>query len=183
MATNNDNRRDNLAPPAVTAIRQEHDGSRGVMGRTNTPDMRAERDDLKEAAEQSLNVIVHLALDGTIRWASSSWTNVVGTPVDSVKDKPIADLVLSNKDGFANAVESMKKDDSKSRIIRFQVKLGGLSVLKQNIRKNEERPQGDDAGEDDTAPEEEQVLNLEGQGIMVYDRSSGEDSHVRCYLV
>jgi len=153
------------------------------MERTNTPDMRAERDDLKEAAEQSLNVIVHLALDGTIRWASSSWTNVVGTPVDSVKDKPIADLVLSNKDGFANAVESMKKDDSKSRIIRFQVKLGGLSVLKQNIRKNEERPQGDDAGEDDTAPEEEQVLNLEGQGIMVYDRSSGEDSHVRCYLV
>lgn len=153
------------------------------MERTNTPDMRAERDDLKEAAEQSLNVIVHLALDGTIRWASSSWTNVVGTPVDSVKDKPIADLVLSNKDGFANAVESMKKDDSKSRIIRFQVKLGGLSVLKQNIRKNEERPQGDDAGEDDTAPEDEQVLNLEGQGIMVYDRSSGEDSHVRCYLV
>jgi len=183
MATNNDNRRDNLAPPAVTAIRQEHDGSRGVMELTNTPDMRAERDDLKEAAEQSLNVIVHLALDGTIRWASSSWTNVVGTPVDSVKDKPIADLVLSNKDGFANAVESMKKDDSKSRIIRFQVKLGGLSVLKQNIRKNEERPQKDDAGEDDTAPEEEQVLNLEGQGIMVYDRSSGEDSHVRCYLV
>ena len=149
------------------------------MARTTTSDMRAERDDLKEAAEQSLNVILDLALDGTIRWASSSWADVVGTPVDSVKDKPITNFLLSNRDGFANAVESMKKDDSKSRIIRFQVRMGELSVLRQNTtRKNEGQPGEDAAGEEDAATEEDEVLNLEGQGIMVYDRSSGDDSHV-----
>ena len=154
------------------------------MARTITSDMRAERDDLKEAAEQSLNVILDLALDGTIRWVSSSWADVVGTSVESVKDKPITDFLLSNKDGFANAMESMKKDDSKSRIIRFQVRMGELSVLKQDkSRKKEVQPVDDSSGEDEMATEGDEVLNLEGQGIMVYDRSSGDDSHVGSKLI
>lgn len=139
-------------------------------------DMRSERDDLKAAAEQSLNVILDLGLDGTIRWVSPSWKDVVGTPVESIKNKPISDILLSNRDGFANAVQSMKEDDSKSRVIRFQVQKGFFSVLKQQIEKHEEISDGDNAEED--AEDEEQVLNLEGQGIMVYDRSSGGESHV-----
>ena len=175
-----DGRQHFVTPPTIAALRQEQAGSRMAMQRTNTSDMRAERDDLKEAAEQSLNVILDLALDGTIRWVSSSWSDVVGTPADSVKDKPIADLLVSNKDGFTEALESMKKDDSKSRIIRFQVKMGDLSVLKQASAIKEEQSEGSNAGEeDDAAAEDEQLLNLEGQGIMVYDRSSGDDSHVR----
>lgn len=39
---------------------------------------KAEKDDLKEAAEHSLNVILHLNLDGTIRWVSLSWEDVIG---------------------------------------------------------------------------------------------------------
>jgi len=140
-------------------------------------DMRAEREDLKEAAEQSLNVILDLAPDATIRWVSSSWVDVVGTTVESVKNKPIADLLLSNKDAFADAVESMQKDDSKSRIIRFQVRLGPLSVLKQQAIRDQETLEGEHIDQEDTA-EHDQVLNLEGQGIMVYDRSSGDESHV-----
>lgn len=140
-------------------------------------DMRREREDLKEAAEQSLNVILDLGLDGAIRWVSPSWKDVVGTPVESVKNKPIADILLSNRDGFANAAQSMKEDDSKSRVIRFQVQKGPLSVLKQNLERDEEMLDGDDAEEN--AEDEEQVLNLEGQGIMVYDRSSGGEIHVR----
>ena len=183
MTTNTEEQEHTLAPPAVTALRQGDPGSRVAMQRTNTSDMRAERDDLKAAAEQSLNVILDLALDGTIRWVSSSWTDVVGTPVDSVIGKPIADFMVSNKDGFAIALESMKKDDSKSRIIRFQVQLGDMSVLRQTSSKNEEQPEGDNAGEDETATEDDQVLNLEGQGIVIYDRSSGDDSHVCCMIV
>ena len=139
-------------------------------------DMRSERDDLKAAAEQSLNVILDLGLDGTIRWVSPSWKDVVGTLVEPIKNKPIADILLSNRDGFANAVQSMKEDDSKSRVIRFQVRKGPLSVLKQQMEKGGEMLDGDNAEED--AEDDQQVLNLEGQGIMVYDRSSGGESHV-----
>lgn len=174
---NEDNNQQSLAPPAVTALRQEGPGSRMSMGRTSSTDMRAEREDLKEAAEQSLNVILDLAPDGTIRWVSSSWADVVGTTVESVKNKPIADLLLWNKDVFADAVKSMKKDDSKSRIIRFQVQMGPLSVLKQNPAGNQELLEGEGIEEEDTI-EQDQVLNLEGQGIMVYDRSTGDESHV-----
>ena len=177
MATNESTNGTSLVPPAVSALRQEDAGTRVHLERTHSMDMREERQDLKEAAEQSLNVILDLGLDGKIRYVSASWKDVVGTPAESVKGKPIADLLLSNKDAFANAIESMKKDDSKSRIIRFKVRLGPCSVLRQDATKGE-APR--EVNNDDAAPtEEEQELNLEGQGIMVYDRSSGDDSHVR----
>lgn len=147
------------------------------MERTHSMDMRSEREDLKAAAEQSLNVILDLGLDGTIRWVSPSWRDVVGTPVESVKNKSIVDILLSNRDGFANAVQSMKEDDSKSRVIRFQVHRGPFSVLKQNIESDKEMLDGDNA--EDDAEHEGQILNLEGQGIMVYDRSSDGEGHVR----
>ena len=171
MAANDRDNQESLALPAVAALRQDDAGAPEPMARTHSMDMREERQDLREAAEQSLNVILDLALDGTIRWVSPSWKDVVGTPAESVKSKPIVDILLSNRDGFANAVESMKKDDSKSYIIRFRVQMGPLSVLKQDTSDTEDTLERVDG-------EEEQVLNLEGQGIMVYDRSSGGESHV-----
>lgn len=177
MPVDEGDRRPSLAPPAVTALRDEDTRERIPIERTHSMDMRSEREDLKTAAEQSLNVILDLGLDGVIRWVSPSWKDVVGTLVESVKNKPIADLLLSNRDAFANAVQSMKEDDSKSRVIRFQVQKGPFSVLKQNTREDEKMSDEEDAGED--AEDEEQVLNLEGQGIMVYDRSSDGEGHVR----
>lgn len=180
MPAETSTRQPSLAPPAVADLRDAGTRERLPIERTHSMDMRREREDLKEAAEQSLNVILDLGLDGAIRWVSPSWKDVVGTPVESVKNKPIAEILLSNRDGFANAVQSMKEDDSKSRVIRFQVQKGPMSVLKQSLEKDEEVSNGDGAGEDaEDAEDEEQVLDLEGQGIMVYDRSSGGESHVR----
>ena len=177
MPADEDSKQPPLASPAVRSLRDEGTRERLPIERTSSMDMRSERDDLKAAAEQSLNVILDLGLDGVIRWVSPSWKDVVGTPVESVKNKPIADLLLSNRDGFANAVQSMKEDDSKSRVVRFQVRKGPFSVLKQNIGMEEEMlDEGN--GEEDTE-DEEQALNLEGQGIMVYDRSSDGEGHVR----
>ena len=172
---NESNNGDSLVPPAVSALRQEDAGTRVIMERTQSMDMREERQDLREAAEQSLNVILDLGLDGKIRWVSASWKDVVGTPAESVKGKPIADLLLSNNDAFANAIETMKKDDSKSRIVRFKVQMGPSSVLRQDTTRWKDLKEDN---EDAASAEEEQELNLEGQGIMVYDRSSGNDSHV-----
>lgn len=177
MAEQSGNNPQFLTPPAVTTLRQEDEVVRVPMERTVSMDIRAEREDLKQAAEQSLNVILDLGLDGTIRWVSPSWKEVVGTPVDFVKGTAIADILLSDKDAFANAVESMKKDESRSQIIRFRVRMGPSSVLKQAVGGTIE--QEATSLEEDMTLEEDEDLNLEGQGIMVYDRSSGGESHVR----
>src|ERR1700733_9554270 len=106
-----------LVPPTVTNLRVQ-DGS--PMERSLSADIREEREDLREAAEQTLNVILDLSFDGTIRWVSPSWTDVIGTTTESVNGKPIKDLLVGgDKDIFAEAVESMKKDDSRSHIVRF----------------------------------------------------------------
>lgn len=167
------------APPAVSSLRAQGEG---VMERSLSADIRVEREDLREAAEQTLNVIMDLGLDGVIRWVSPSWSDVIGTSPASVQGRPIADLLLGeSKDVFTKVLESMKKDDSRSQIIRFTVQLGSSSKLVPHP---------------DTAPEEEALdsvnppsadvsptLDLEAQGIMVYDRSSGGESHVSTALV
>src|SRR5277367_5690627 len=120
-----------LLPSAVTNLRVQ-DG--GPMERSLSADIREEREDLREAAEQTLNVIMDLNLNGDIRWVSPSWTDVIGTSSESVQGKPIADLLLGdNKDMFTEVVESMKKDDSRSQILRFHVQLGPASKLAPSV--------------------------------------------------
>jgi serine/threonine-protein kinase RIM15 len=156
-----------LAPPAVTTLRGQ---TAGVMERSLSEDIREEREELREAAEQTLNVIVDLNIDGTIRWVSPSWVDVIGTPADSVQGTPIADMIVGDqKTVFSDIVASMQKDDSRSQFVRFAVKLGPLSKLVPL--------------ESLTVPESErepQIVELEGQGIMVYDGASPDESHVSC---
>ncbi|KAL3300877.1 agc protein kinase [Colletotrichum asianum] len=156
-----------LAPPAVTNLRSQA----GAMERTLSEDIREEREELREAAEQTLNVIVDLNLDGTIRWVSPSWTDVIGTQPESVKGSAIADLIVSdNKTVFADTVESMKKDDSRSQRVRFAVAMGPLSKLLPL----EDIPELETDDAEECAPA---TIDLEAQGIMVYDGVSGGESH------
>lgn len=142
------------------------------MERSLSEDIREEREELREAAEQTLNVILDLNLDGTIRWVSPSWTDVIGTLPDSVKGTAIADLIVSeNKTAFADTVEYMKKDDSRSHRVRFAVAMGPLSRLLPIEGLQDQEPNEADEG----APE---AIDLEAQGIMVYDGVSGGESHV-----
>ncbi|KAF2498454.1 putative response regulator receiver RIM15p [Lophium mytilinum] len=169
-----------LAPPAVAALKEDAaatGSSRVAMERSISMDIREEREDLKEAAEQSMNVIMDLNLDGNIRWVSPSWEAVIGTTPESVKGKAIADLLVGNSTQFADTQESMKKDDSRSQIIRFSIRMGPSSVL---LPKRSPRRKDSDEGplaEEPCEVEEEHILNLEAQGIMVYDRTSGGESH------
>lgn len=164
-----------LAPPVVSQLRAEVGGH---MERSLSADIREERDDLREAAEQTLNVIMDLGLDGNIRWVSPSWTDVIGTTLESVQGKPIQDILLGDNTGvFADVVESMKKDDSRSQIVRFTVQCGPLSKLGGAIEVPDQlMAEGED--EQPTPQTESNTIDLEGQGIMVYDRSSGGESHV-----
>ena len=192
---NNNNNNPSLVPPAVSALRNEAGTSRMQIYRTESMDIRDEREDLKQAAEQSLNVILDLGLDGIIQWVSPSWKDVVGTFAEEIKGTPIADLLLGNKAAFADAVESMKKDDSRSQIIRFQVRMGAslyrateaagehLKLLRDPESQEETSTEEGQGHEDDEEEEQEEdkILNLEGQGIMVYDRSGTGESHVRSF--
>ncbi|CAL3966362.1 unnamed protein product [Diplocarpon coronariae] len=157
-----------LAPPAVGQLRAQ---AFGLMERSLSADIREEREDLREAAEQTLNVIMDLDLNGKIRWVSPSWTDVIGTSFESVQGKQIKDLLMGeNKEVFSDVVDSMKKDDSRSQIIRFSVQLGPASKLAPIDTCMDE---GDEA----VTPRAPATIELEGQGIMVYDRSSGGESH------
>jgi len=159
-----------LAPPAVSSLRAE---AAGVMQRSLSEDIREEREELREAAEQTLNVIMDLNLDGTIRWVSPSWVDVIGTQPESVQGTSVADLIASeNKAIFAEIVESMKKDDSRSQFIRFSMKLGPLSKLSSF-----------DMVADKSLEPQDEVVDLEAQGIMVYDTASGGESHVSSNLL
>ncbi|KAK4127056.1 hypothetical protein N657DRAFT_677743 [Parathielavia appendiculata] len=152
---------DLLAPPAVVSLRA------GTMERSLTEDIREEREELREAAEQTLNVIMDLNIDGTIRWVSPSWVDVIGTQPDSVVGTPIANLIVSdNPNIFSDVVESMAQDDRRSQFIRFAVKLGPLSKL-MHLEIQQE------PGE----PARPVIIDLEAQGIMVYSGPSGGESH------
>src|SRR4030081_2934759 len=95
---------DMLAPPVVTPLRAQAEGQ---MERSLSADIREEREDLREAAEQTLNGIMDLGLEGVIRWVSPSWTDVIGTTLESVQGKSIQDILVGdNKDVFTEVVES-----------------------------------------------------------------------------
>lgn len=171
-----------LAPPQVTALRLEASTAanpKTPMQRTVSQSFRDEMQELKEAAEQTLNVLVDLNLDGTIRSVSPSWREVVGTDPDSVIGKPIDDLLVGNKRAFNDAVDTMQQDDARSRVIRFSMRMGPASKLRSRSEPSENSL--DDAPKSDHAEEEEesgQTLNLEAQGIMSYNPASGDDCHV-----
>lgn len=147
------------------------------MERSVSQDIREEREDLKEAAEQSQNVILDLNLDGTIRLVSPSWQDVIGTPASDVQGKPIADLLTDNKNVFADAVESIQGDDSRSQIIRFSLPIGPLAISRRKSDKHK-AVQAEDQNVEQ--PAEERMY--EAQGIMIYDRTSGGESHVGYYI-
>ncbi|KAI1005424.1 Serine/threonine-protein kinase [Podosphaera aphanis] len=162
---------DMVAPSMVPQLRT-HTGTRMERSLSNT-NMKEEREDLKEAAEQTLNVLLDLGLNGVIRWASPSWTDVIGTPVESVIGKSIKDLIVSeNKEIFSELTEMMKKDNSKSQFVRFSVQSGPASSL--GYVNAQEKTICDD--QDALILEEPAIIDLEGQGIMVYDRASDRES-------
>ncbi|GAB7364095.1 hypothetical protein MBLNU230_g4647t1 [Neophaeotheca triangularis] len=212
-----------LAPPAVTALKSEaakSDPKRGNMERTSSMDFREEREDLKKAAEESMNAILELDLDGKVRWVSPSWQQLTGHDAGELRGHPMADLVADHKTVFAERLESMRRDDSKSQIIRFAVwapqaasppqedasedqqetpkieepdpaTLAESSQLSDSEPTPSEPQQSVDevvgpkpeSAEDEETPcpekpgQQEAAIPLEAQGIMVYDRSTGEESH------
>ena len=150
---------------------------RAQMERTTSESIRAEGKELRQAAEESLNVILDLDLSGHVRWVSPTWTEVVGSEVREVQGKPITDVIAENKDVFTDAVNVLRSQDSSSKVVRFAVAMGPKSRLRKHLQ------EASGGGEEDSVlqpepPSESSLVNLEAQGILVYDRSTGEESHV-----
>lgn len=144
--------------------------------RSTEADIREERDDLKEAAEQTLNFILDLSLDGVIRWVSPSWTDVIGTTIESALGQSIRNFVVSeNREVFSEATEAMKKDNTRSQFIHFALPIGPsskLANLQLPIRLTDEFSEG-------LAQKPNSVIELEGQGILVSARNSDRDNQLK----
>ncbi|PPJ53440.1 hypothetical protein CBER1_00316 [Cercospora berteroae] len=177
-----------LAPPAVAALREEAahtTADKGAMLRTISMDIREEREDLKKAAEQSLNAIIELDLEGKVRWVSPSWQEVTGNAASSLIGKPISEILVEDAEVFARCVEAMRKDDSKSHFIRFTVHTPPSPPITDALSGDEKTPVEPKAGVDSMPDTEQEAtetqkvdsMELEAQGIMVYDRTSGAESH------
>lgn len=173
-----------LVSPTVTAIKQDAGFGRlqpaHAMERSFSQDIQEGSQELKEAAEQTRNIILDLGLDGIIRWVSPSWTDVVGNHLDNVRGNPISRFIADDPDVFTRAIESLKSDDSKRKFVRFCVKVGPDSDLDPMLRQ-EQKDDLNKAADEGASPME--MLALEGQGIVIYDRASGGESHVRSLIL
>jgi serine/threonine-protein kinase RIM15 len=88
---------------------------------------------------------------------------------------------VDDKDAFQRAVETMKNDDSRSYKLRFAVAMGSMSKLSKDSTAAQSSPSSSsevEAFQMDEILEQQTTLTLEGQGILIYDRSTGEPSHV-----
>lgn len=173
-----------LEPPAITALKGAAGfGSevvRHAMERSFSQDIQEGTQDLKEAAEQTRNIILDLSLDGHVRWVSPSWTDVVGTELDAVRGHKISEFISDNPDVFDSAIEALKSNDLKSQIVKFAIKIGTASDMAPMLPTDDGKaPSQDNVETDETG---KATLELEAQGIMVYDRSSGGESHTMWML-
>ena len=200
-----------LVPPAVAAIKEDaarDSSNRTQMERTFSMDIREEREVLKKAVEQSTNAMLELDLENKVRWVSPSWQDLTGHAVASLVGKPIHDVLLDNPTVFADCVEAIRKDDSKSKIIRINVKLpddfwnaqataeqetdkGEVDINSAESEKSKDEelptihPDVQIASKDeitdsqhDCQPDDKPLaVELEAQGMLVYDRTTGEESH------
>lgn len=161
-----------LTPPSNTAIEAIKDAAssnagalRGHLDRSTSSIIKEEGEELREAAEQSLNVILDIDLDGKIRWASPSWGLLVGTKPESIRGRPVVELLPEHQNEiFANAVQQLRKDDSGSKVVRFAVRPG--KELSQAAEPSADKTEV--SREDQTAEEGEGMIDLEAQGIMIY---------------
>src|SRR5882757_6433099 len=91
-----------LEPPAITALKSDAGfGSevvRNAMERSFSQDIQEGSQELKEAAEQTRNIILDLGLDGHIRWVSPSWTDVVGTDLEAVRGHKVSEFISDDPD-------------------------------------------------------------------------------------
>lgn len=164
---------DHLTPPlnpAITTIRDAETtrstAPRLHVDRTASTIMQEEGNDLRSAAEQSMNVILDLDLDGRIRWASPSWQELVGTTPESIQGKPIGELLPDHqKNVFADAVKSLRKDDSGSKVVRFSVSTGTTGKTQDD---QSQRNGGEGSFGERQQSAEERLIDLEAQGITIY---------------
>ena len=140
---------------------------------------------------QSLNVVLELTLDGEggqqFGWINPAWYDVIGyvvilrvsmlteetqksyflqrTDPDTLLGTPIADhLAPADADVFGEATRQLQEDDSHTLEVQFRIKV---------------RPRGIDeaAQHEDAAIGRVWFREMEGKGMLMYDRADGTPSH------
>lgn len=172
--------------PTVAALKYDAgvgpEPQKVMMERSFSQDIQEGTQELKDAAEQTRNIILDLGLDGTIRWVSPSWTDVVGTQLENVKGKPISLYIEGDKEVFDRAIIALKSNDSKSQYVKFGLMTSENGALGPMLDAQSSQSEKSDTGDEPPPSDERVLLELEGQGIMVWDRATGSESHTMWML-
>lgn len=137
----------------------------------------AESKDLQIASDVTDSIVLELKLDGVVRYVSSSWTQVTQMP--SIVGRNMRDVVLGDegdKNIFDQATQSMMDDTS--YIVRFVVETKeGIHDTEPHREQNTDREDPSTWASDELmfSFEKDNVLELEGQGILI--RQNGVPSY------
>lgn len=77
------------------------------------------QEDLQNASKQSENVVLELALDGTVRYLSYSWQDITGYPASDLINTNISQIIIgetNDREVFVKAAEAMSSDESSYRV-------------------------------------------------------------------
>ncbi|ORY82673.1 hypothetical protein BCR37DRAFT_392874 [Protomyces lactucae-debilis] len=139
--------------------------------------LHGENIDLNRAANETRSIIVELSLEGSVRWISPSWQDLIGTDPQSLYDRPISEtLADEDKTCFSRATAQLIEDDSRSVRITFW-----LALPADSVDHRIPRLESDDFTISLSAPLPE-ALEVDATGILIHDRSSGQPTHTMWVL-
>ncbi|CEH15313.1 related to serine threonine protein kinase [Ceraceosorus bombacis] len=116
-----------------------------------------------QAAAETSNVLIELSLDDeTLLYVSPAWRIVVGSDPSDVLDRPIADLLApGDVTTFAEAREQLQVNDSHTVEAAFR-----LRIDRSMVQISEDEDEATDYYQE-----------MEGKGMLMRDRQSGQASH------
>ncbi|KAK9471723.1 uncharacterized protein V1510DRAFT_380421 [Dipodascopsis tothii] len=140
-----------------------------------------------------VNVILELDLECNVIWGSRSWAAVIGTNVDELLDRPIADQLVGDRDVFQRATNAMLSSNASYRA-RFAIRSAPADDAEAVPAEQENVARPGSAGTDlsadsfdlrgqaqsairipsGSAADDCPTLEMEGQGIIIFDRHTLE---------
>jgi len=131
--------------------------------------------DLIEASAKNPSVLLELDMDGNVKHLGKAWESIIGTKIQKILNRPISNIILGNEDDknvFNNAINIMITDDESYRV-RFVVATNDPKpeALDSESFDSEdfELEQGNDQGSFSSLSTNGEMIELEGQGILIHD--------------
>lgn len=123
---------------------------------------------LRIASDKNPSILLEIDIHGNVRYLSKVWNSIVGTNCKSIIGSPVSSIIVGNyydQQVFQRAISMMTQDGNSYRV-RFIVETGDSTLYNhQKYQSSECLKPGN------------QVLELEAQGILIYDSMNQSPTH------